>query len=80
MHTKPDFTRRVLEGELDARKWRAEYMRPAKYALTKISMEREPRQWITLPGVAMGTFVTVEELRAAVERRIGSFVASGGQS
>lgn len=78
MH-KPDFTKRTLEGELHSRKWRAEYMRPSKYAVTKISMEREPRQWITLPGVATGGFATVEELRAAIERRIGSFVASGGK-
>jgi hypothetical protein len=78
MH-KPDFTKRCLEGELHARRWRAEYMRPAKYAVTKISMEREPRQWITLPGVATGTFATVEELRAAIERRVESFVASGGK-
>ena len=78
MH-KPDFTKRTLEGELHARRWRAEYMRPSKYAVTKISMEREPRQWITLPNVAAGTFATVEELRAAVERRVGSYVASGGK-
>lgn len=78
MH-KPDFTKRMLEGELHARRWRAEYMRPSKYAVTKISMEREPRQWITLPGVATGSFATVEELRAAIEQRIGSFVASGGK-
>lgn len=78
MH-KPDFTKRMLEGELHARRWRAEYMRPSKYAVTKISMEREPRQWITLPGIATGSFATVEELRAAIEQRIGSFVASGGK-
>lgn len=78
MH-KPDFTKRMLEGELHARRWRAEYMRPSKYAVTKISMEREPRQWITLPGIATGTFATVEELRVAIERRVGSFVASGGK-
>jgi expansin (peptidoglycan-binding protein) len=78
MH-KPDFTKRILEGELHARKWRAEYMRPSKYAVTKISMEREPRQWITLPGIATGSFATVEEVRAAIERRVESFVASGGK-
>jgi hypothetical protein len=78
MH-KPDFTKRTLEGELHARRWRAEYMRPSKYAVTRISMEREPRQWVTLPGIATGTFATIEELRAAIELRIGSFVAGGGK-
>lgn len=65
----------TIAGEVDGKYWRATYAMQPKFVSTGIMLEARPARWVTVPNIAIGSFDTLEELRAAIELQILDLIA-----